>query len=760
MVTFTGTAGADTFVGGPGADLVRVAPADLGPLDMLAGGLGGIDVLQLTAAGTIGTAALAGVSGFERIQLANGSNSLTLTAALVASAEGGVLGIAGGTGNDLVDARALGASLAIDVTAGGGGASDTLLGGAGADTFRFTMGELTGSDRIVGGDGAAQDRLVFTSVGNVAATALARVSGIEVIQLANGGGNITMPHALLASATGSTLTLVGGAGADTIRVEDPTGPTGTATLVLDTGGGTDAVSVPGGGALVLSGDLGAGDDSLTLRFGMALGMHSVAGGAGTDTLHLIQTTGLPPPQALSLTMGDGITGFERVVLDAPAPTAGVTLILNDTPGLVVTSARLDLDLGLYLGDGGQTAIGGLGQDDLHGGSGDDLLVSGDASANVAPGMRGVNYMDGGAGRDTLLGGNDTDLVVYDPADATVDGGGGDDNLYVSSGGVFDLGRANQNISGYGGIVRSFEDVQAVGTIGVRVIGTDWANWLQGAAGDDAFEGRGGDDYLAGGAGQDTLHGGDGADILIGGSDRDFLYGGPGADTLLGGAGDDVIEFDPDDVLIDGESGVNWLETTVGGVIDLGAADHSPSAAVVRNFVNVGISGGLHATVVGSNGANIIDAWNGRGTFDGGGGDDTLISGAGNTLTGGAGADAFVLTGFQNTITDFTPGTDTFQFGPSGLVPPLDTVALDPTGEGDLSGVDVVIYTGGSLNDGADVEAYLAGRSTGLPVSLVLAENDAGETILWHTPGGFGHALANLGTMLAPADFSAADFVYS
>ena len=55
-----------------------------------------------------------------------------------------------------------------------------------------------------------------------------------------------------------------------------------------------------------------------------------------------------------------------------------------------------------------------GNDQIYGGSGDDLLF----------GMGGDDYLVGGAGEDILFGGNGNDIIVYDQNDYLVSGGEG------------------------------------------------------------------------------------------------------------------------------------------------------------------------------------------------------------------------------------------------------------------------------------------------------------------------------------------------
>ncbi|TDH35213.1 calcium-binding protein, partial [Pseudohoeflea suaedae] len=81
----------------------------------------------------------------------------------------------------------------------------------------------------------------------------------------------------------------------------------------------------------------------------------------------------------------------------------------------------------------------------------------------------------------------------------------------------------------------------IGTAFADVInGSSGANVLSGGAGGDTIDGQAGNDTLLGGAGNDTLNGGSGNDTLYGGAGEDILAGGLGSDVLLGGLGADTL----------------------------------------------------------------------------------------------------------------------------------------------------------------------------------------------------------------------------
>jgi|GEM_PF-1832882 len=138
-----------------------------------------------------------------------------------------------------------------------------------------------------------------------------------------------------------------------------------------------------------------------------------------------------------------------------------------------------------------------------------------------------------------------------------------------------------------------------------------------------------DDVLTGTDAAESIFGARGNDYLAGGSDNDELRGNSGNDVLDGGLGAD---------LIDGGSGVDlvsYFHSTRGVVVNLANPDLNARAAIGDVIINVENVVGSDAdwdVIIGSDAANILS---------GAGGDDTIDGGAGSDrLFGNEGADTF------------------------------------------------------------------------------------------------------------------------
>ncbi|WP_117194429.1 Ig-like domain-containing protein [Rhizobium terrae] len=110
------------------------------------------------------------------------------------------------------------------------------------------------------------------------------------------------------------------------------------------------------------------------------------------------------------------------------------------------------------------------------------------------------------------------------------------------------------------------DPEIVGTGGNDVlIGTEKAEIIIAAAGDDVIQGLGGNDKLFGDAGADAILGGLGDDKIDGGAGDDTLIGNEGNDEIKGGDGADLIDgSEGNDVLTGGNGSDSYIYSAGSG----------------------------------------------------------------------------------------------------------------------------------------------------------------------------------------------------
>lgn len=491
-------AGNDALTGGAGADTFVLGAADLTSGDTMNGGTGAsLDRLVFTTAGsTVAAGAFLNVSHIEQINLANGTNAVGLSDALVGSADDAqLLTVIGSAGNDLITAAAVTtATNRVSFVAGAG--TDTLVGGAGADLFSFDAADLTGADKVNGGTGASLDQLRFTTAGTIAANAFTNVTHIEQIVLANGVNALTLSDALVSSADDArVLTVYGNAGNDTIDAS--------------------AVTTAANRLYVYA---GAGNDTLT-------------GGAGADTFAL---------GTADLTSGDTVNGgtgasLDRLVFTTAGSTVTASAFLNVSHIEQINLANGTNAVGLS-----DALVGSA--DDAHlltvfGNAGNDLITA----AAVTTAANRVSFASG-AGIDTLVGGAGADLFNFATSDLTgadkVNGGVGtslDGLVFTTAGTVAASAFANvshiEQITLAGGtnsvtltdaLVGSADDVHVLtvtGNAGVDAIDAGAVTTVANAV------------HIAGGGGADVLTAGAGADIFAYSAASDS--NGTGYDTITG-----------------------------------------------------------------------------------------------------------------------------------------------------------------------------------------------------------------------------------
>lgn len=206
----------------------------------------------------------------------------------------------------------------------------------------------------------------------------------------------TSGELILLEATSGPDTLTGGVGNDFIEGlagdDQIFGLDGNDTLA----GGLDLDSINGGD----------GNDAIGYPDYRAQGADAadfVDGGAGTDTLYLIETYG-------AQSNDDNLVNVEVVNLYNPIGTNATVFLSAQTESFTVN----------ILDANGQNVQGGSGADTLNGGGGGDQLSGND----------GDDVIEGGPGSDTLNGGAGADRYIYKEA---TDGGPTGDAISFTSG---------------------------------------------------------------------------------------------------------------------------------------------------------------------------------------------------------------------------------------------------------------------------------------------------------------------------------------
>lgn len=347
---------------------------------------------------------------------------------------------------------------------------------------------------------------------------------------------------------------------------------------------------------------------------------------------------------------------------------------------------------LFYGTGGGTVLGLTGDDTIGSGSMSGLFDGG-AGIDTFQAMYGAVSADLGTGQvirqgdssgsvlrlrsvENLLGSTGDDTLAGSAGDNLINGGAGIDTVrYVHATTAVQINLAAGTGRGEGNDTLGNIENAIGGSAADLLVGSDDANRLDGAAGNDTMRGGLGDDtYLlrqagdviveAPDGGRDTvltslavtlgahlenlqlggsaaldgtgnglanrivgnaaanhLRGGSGNDTLEGAAGSDTLEGGLGADRLDGGAGDDrYLVGDALDVIVADAGGIDTVIASV---------DYTLGAAAIETLTLSGTA--LNATgnaytnrLVGTAAANLLDGGLGADTLQGGAGDDRYV----------------------------------------------------------------------------------------------------------------------------------------
>ncbi len=654
--TVEGGEGNDHIIVGQGNDVINAGNGNdniqsFGGIDVINTGDGRdfIDIVNYNAAIKIQTG-----TGLDSLMI--GRLSSVINGLTIKLSEWGLDQVTIYDGDNLLDASDFIDGVFLTAKFG----NNTLLGGRGNDSLITDSGNSTlnggnGNDGLDSGNGNS------TLIGGNGNDGIRAGLGIHVIY--GGAGNDGIGVA-------GTNIIDAGAGDDHISAS-------TGDDNINAGDGNDVITDIGGFNKI---DAGSGDD--TIYIDGNIDVSAFRAGLGTDTVWV----GRSSDPLKSLTLNLQVAGVEIIYgahgadyFDGSGQTVNLieqgwlgddTLIggtandnLNGDEGndTLIGNDGDDVLKGWY---GDDTMFGGKGNDQLDAFIGNNTVWGGDGndaiSSGIDPGVLGLDKLYGEGGNDTLSS-RGTDIV---------DGGAGDDNLFVDT-----LIASIQG--GTGTDTLTVTDATGGSGLSLELFVTGIEN-INGSQLDDHFDGskqkvaltmdgRGGNDILEGGSavdvitdfsGNNTLIGNGGNDTLLGGLGDDVMFGGQGDDVINGSFGNDKISGGPGKDYIDGGEGIDtllYVFSSEGGIIDL-QNQVSAIDGVLEAFTSIENAVGSQGRdfIFGSADDNKLLGMSGDDVLRANDGNDVLMGGLGNDiLEGGAGNDRFRF----NTALDATDNFD-------------------------------------------------------------------------------------------------------
>lgn len=400
-----------------------------------------------------------------------------------------------------------------------------------------------------------------------------------------------------------------------------------------------------------------GDNGIDTLVG-SLGVDVMDGGAGENTVsYFLSPTGLTislinPGQNTGWATGDSYLNIQDVI------GSNFNDVIYGNNDFINQLQGQDGDDILYgVGSTYTVLIGGAGADQLHAGTGGNLIDyetaltgvtasmenptinTGDAQGDTYFGLFGHDlagspYDDvlyGDAGDNNIIG--DPDILVYQRwGTDRLYGGGGDDTLDGGPNGDALDGGSGFDAAAYSSAHARVEAylLNPAANVG-EANGDTYVNIeaLIGSRYNDVLGGDNANNSLFGEAGDDTLRGEGGDDLLVGGA---------GADALIGGAGHDLAVYS---------------DSSAGLSVSMEAPQFSTGLAAGDTFSEIeGIFGSrFNDVLVGDAQANTLRGEGGDDELSGVGGDDVLMGGAGSDrLDGGAG---FNIASYQSAAAGVT-----------------------------------------------------------------------------------------------------------
>jgi len=510
---------------------------------------GGID--------TVSSAAVINLASFSTVENAilTGTGAVNITGNDLANRLAGnsaINTLDGGKGNDVLDGG--------DDTVG-----DTLIGGAGNDTYIVRAGDIvqeTGGVSTAGGIDLVKTYITF-SLASLADIENITLMGVEDIDATgNDSANILIGNS-------GNNRLDGGLGADKMI-----GGAGDDTYIVNAA--TDTVT-----------ELAGASEGSADKIISSISINALA--ANVENLDLVGS--------------DNLNGTGN--------TANNIITGNNGNNILKGMVGDDQLIG---GDGNDTLDGGAGADILDGGNGNDTYIV-DSSDTIAVDTGGVDTVQfTGANGDSFTLSNGLDNIILMGSTNINATGNNLKNTMTGNGGnnVLDGSGGNDTLVGGAG------DDQLTGGAGI--------DNLSGDAGNDTLIGGDDRDTLLGGAGNDTLDGGNGNDTLTGGIGKDTITTGTGNDVVVFAAGtaDTKATIAGMDVITDLDFTNDVIRLTVAvaevGTAVTGAAGVLESALVsgLNTALNVSgagfdtsITGDVAAAIVTFGGATLDGTLNGR-----------------------------------------------------------------------------------------------------------------------------------------------------
>ena len=275
---------------------------------------------------------------------------------------------------------------------------------------------------------------------------------------------------------------------------------------------------------------------------------------------------------------------------------------------ITQPAMIDGGLGndwLHGGGGNDTIIDLAGNNRIHAGKGDDVIHVGDGcnriwtdgGDDVVATGNGNNEIHAGRGNNTITTGSGDDRIWTDGGDDYINAGDGDNEIHSGDGNdTVVTGRGNDQIWSGGG-----DDVIQAGD-GNNCIDAGAGNdVVTTGSGRDQIDAGAGNDLVRAGAGNDTIQGGSGDDILLGGDGDDTINGGNGRDLLIGGKGADrIIGNAEEDILIAGTKAYDNIDAALAFLLSEWTSAGSYQSRVANIKAGTGLTHGYR--LVGDDGA--------------------------------------------------------------------------------------------------------------------------------------------------------------